>query len=303
MEHLMAPTIRHRSNTISTVLDVIREFPEMDNQEIHHGTTTYAPSIEISEDSLTLDKWSRPIHTSTCRRSSSPEGKDSLKIIKQRRDSYLRSMFTQGSSTVKKADNNNTRGGEAKRTKSRSGSTPTNEVQIDLNTLDDTNRTITQNEEILNMKNSLTMGVDKRVTFYREALLHDAIQRDDLTELCDVLNKHTDVNLDKPNAFGITPLHRAAMDGAYRCMNLLLARNVNVKVRDIYGWTPLHDAVFHGHIRCAAALITAGSNVEAETNDFTKPIEMAHEDEMLLLVGRAMTSPGYVYDPDRETLV
>ncbi|XP_001635009.2 ankyrin repeat, PH and SEC7 domain containing protein secG isoform X1 [Nematostella vectensis] len=144
---------------------------------------------------------------------------------------------------------------------------------------------------------------DKTVEFDVKFSLLDAIARDDVDEVCEMLRKNPCMDLTVENHLGITPLHRAAIEGSYRCLNLLLSQNVDVNVKDIQGWTPLHDAVYHGHVRCAAALITAGAHVEAETCQYTKPIEMAEEDSMLLLVGRAMAAPGLFFDPDRETLV
>lgn len=296
---------RYRSNTVATVNVSHCEFRKMNSNEGHSNTESSSKTLDKanSEDSyLSRSQFSQS------RRLSSLESKDSLRLIKQRRDFSLRSLFHQVDRLVECKE-----GGHVQyrpTMKGRSVSAPPNRINIDYGTTDHEERTILKRnlEELQKQHQQLVhkdMDViqDKKVSFYKEALLHDAIQRDDLTELCDLLNKHQDIDLELANSYGLTPLHRAAIDGSYRCLNLLLSRNVNVKVRDIYGWTPLHDAVYHGHIRCAAALITAGSNVEAETNDFTKPIEMAHEDEMLLLVGRAMTSPGYVYDPDRETLV
>lgn len=147
----------------------------------------------------------------------------------------------------------------------------------------------------------------RAVSFSNQSLLYSAISRDDVAELSELIDsENLDPNI--PDEVGITMLHRAAIDGSYRCLNFLLSRGAEINVTDQDGWTPLHDAVFHGHIRCAVFLLTSGADVEAETKDFLKPIEMADDDDMILIVGRAMAlnktgqnsqNSGY----DKETLV
>ena len=148
-------------------------------------------------------------------------------------------------------------------------------------------------------------GVRSRaVSFSNQSLLHSAISRDDVVELSDLIDSENP-DLNAPDEVGITLLHRAAIDGSYRCLNFLLSRGADVDVTDFEGWTPLHDSVFHGHIRCAVILLISGADVEAETKDFLKPIEMAEDEEMILVVGRSMAlnktgqNPNY----DKETLV
>ena len=142
------------------------------------------------------------------------------------------------------------------------------------------------------------------VSFSNQSLLHSAISRDDVVELSDLIDSENP-DLNAPDEVGITLLHRAAIDGSYRCLNFLLSRGADVDVTDFEGWTPLHDSVFHGHIRCAVILLISGADVEAETKDFLKPIEMAEDEEMILVVGRSMAlnktgqNPNY----DKETLV
>lgn len=144
----------------------------------------------------------------------------------------------------------------------------------------------------------------RAVSFSNQSLLHSAISRDDVSEFSNLIDSENP-DLNAPDEVGITLLHRAAIDGSYRCLNFLLSRGADVDVTDFEGWTPLHDSVFHGHIRCAVILLISGANVEAETKDFLKPIEMAEDEEMILVVGRAMAlnktgqNPNY----DKETLV
>ena len=144
----------------------------------------------------------------------------------------------------------------------------------------------------------------RAVSFSNQSLLHSAISHDDIEELSDLIDSENP-DLNTPDEVGITLLHRAAIDGSYRCLNFLLSLGADVDVTDFEGWTPLHDSVFHGHIRCAVILLISGADVEAETKDFIKPIEMAEDEEMILVVGRSMAlnktgqNPNY----DKETLV
>jgi hypothetical protein len=322
---------RYRSNTVSSGRD-ITDFNKKYDRSANERRTKSASAISLTINSkqenedygLYLSTRTLPSLKTKNRRSSGHETScsfGSLKMIKQRRDSGLRSLFRQDWSMDPSRmlsddmglgnDHHNDivpsyHGTSESNLSSKSSNLdlPHHDNEVtDGNSLDFNDFAA---EDSLHLDDSIRMSQlrpEKTVTFFIDNLLHDSIQRDDLDELCDLLQKNKELDLEKPNSFGITPLHRAAIDGGYRCLNFLLSRNVNVKVRDMYGWTPLHDAVYHGNIRCAAALITAGSDVETETNDFIKPIEMAPDDDMLLLIGRAMTSPGYVYDPDRETLV
>ena len=139
----------------------------------------------------------------------------------------------------------------------------------------------------------------RAVSFSTESLLCSAIARDDVSEICCLIDRG-DLNPNKPNETGITPLHRAAIDGSYRCLDFLLSRGADVDVIDNDGWTPLHDTVFHGHVQCAKRLLVSGANVEMETNNFVKPIEMAEDEEMIVVIGRAMASNNTI--PERETL-
>lgn len=146
-------------------------------------------------------------------------------------------------------------------------------------------------------------GLRRSVSFLKETELYIAIVSDDVQEVQRLL---TERGMDPNRTLNaLTLLHHAAIEGSYCCLNLLLSHGAGVNTRDRNGWTPLHDAVFHGHVRCALALLTAGADVEAETTEFVRPIEMAEDDAMILIIGRAMTlcHEGSSSNPDRETLV
>lgn len=159
----------------------------------------------------------------------------------------------------------------------------------------------------------------KSVTFPADILLDIAIKNDDFVETCHLI-KSRKVDFNRVGCNGLTPLHRAAIEGSYECLQLLIDLGANVNVKDEYGWTPLHDAVFHDHVNCAAVLINAGAALEAETDDFWTVLEMADSDKMIFTIGRALVvknSDGDkrelmywedqvfepVFDPYRETCV
>ena len=164
-------------------------------------------------------------------------------------------------------------------------------------------------------RSALKRRVEKRVTFPADIMLDIAIKNDDFVEACNVI-KSRKVDFNRVGCNGITPLHRAAIEGSYQCLQLLVDLGANVNARSVLGWTPLHDAVFHGHGSCALVLINAGADLSAETDDFMTVLDMVETDRMLLAIGRAMIvtiSDGdkiklryceqEVFDPDRETCV
>ena len=166
----------------------------------------------------------------------------------------------------------------------------------------------------------LKKRVPKRVTFPADVLLDIAIKNDDFVETCHLI-KSGRVDLNRVGCNGLTPIHRSAIDGSYKCLQLLLDLGADVNVQDELGWRPLHDAVFHGHVQCAIALINAGADLCAQTDDFYTVLDLAENDRMLLVIGRALMAKNNDYDagemtsylgnelfeklfdPDRETCV
>lgn len=151
--------------------------------------------------------------------------------------------------------------------------------------------------------------------FPADILLDIAIKNDDFVEACQLI-KSRKVDFNRVGCNGLTPLHRAAIEGSHECLQLLVDLGANVNARNGSDWTPLHDAVFHGHVSCALILINAGADLSAETDDFMTVLDMVETDRMLLAIGRAMivtNSDGdknslryceqAVLDPDRETCV
>lgn len=127
----------------------------------------------------------------------------------------------------------------------------------------------------------------KQVQFPSDVLLDEAITNDEFVEACHLIkSKKVDINQPGPN--GLTPLHRAAIEGSYDCLQLLIDQGANVDIKDENGCTPLHDAVYHGNVSCVLALLKAGANISIQTNNWLSVLELANKEDMLLIVGRAL---------------
>ena len=130
-------------------------------------------------------------------------------------------------------------------------------------------------------------GVKKRVTFEQEDLVRSAILNHNLSEFEEVCQQ-LEINFNKKLSDGFTPLHLAGISGSYRIVQFILKHGGKIDETDDLGWTPLHHAVSHGHIPCALVLLQAGADINARTADYCTAIELATQDEMLLLLGRVM---------------
>ncbi|XP_048579585.1 ankyrin repeat and SAM domain-containing protein 6-like [Nematostella vectensis] len=127
----------------------------------------------------------------------------------------------------------------------------------------------------------------KRVTFPPDVLLDIAVANDDFVDACHIIkSRSVDINRAGPN--GLTPLHRAAIEGSHECLQLLIDQGADVNLQDEHGWLPLHDAVYHGNANCVLTLIEAGTDVSAKTNEFEGLLDLADDKGLLLLIGRTI---------------
>lgn len=127
----------------------------------------------------------------------------------------------------------------------------------------------------------------KSVKFEREELLRTAILNRDLPEFEEVC-QHWEMNFNKKLSNGLALIHLASISGSLRILQVILKFGGKVDEPDNLGWTAFHYAVLHDHVPCALALLQAGADIGARTADYRTAIELATEDEMLLLLGRAM---------------
>ena len=118
-----------------------------------------------------------------------------------------------------------------------------------------------------------------------------AITKDDREKLVSFINsKSTD--LDAIDYYGKTLLHTACSVGNYHCAQILINAGARVDIQDQAGFTPLHCAVVANHVPCAAVLIAAGAHVMSSTRTMHTALTLAHEEEMILLIGRSLLLRG-----------
>ncbi|KAF3287590.1 hypothetical protein TWF970_007305 [Orbilia oligospora] len=76
------------------------------------------------------------------------------------------------------------------------------------------------------------------------------------------INDKEEVNKSDDN--GDTPLHRACVNGHYKCVKLLLKGGAKVELADRVGALPLHHALMKRDWKIAGKLIRAGANIDRE---------------------------------------
>ena len=118
-----------------------------------------------------------------------------------------------------------------------------------------------------------------------------AITKDDRSKLLSFINSKS-INLNAKDYYGKTLLHTACSVGNYQCAQILLNAGAKVDIQDQAGFTPLHCAVVANHVPCAAVLIAAGADVLTSTRTMHTALTLAHEEEMILLVGRSLLLRG-----------
>ena len=114
-----------------------------------------------------------------------------------------------------------------------------------------------------------------------------AINKDDSRKLLSTIQCKT-VDLNEKDFFGKTLLHTASSVGNLRCGQILINNGADVNLQDHAGFTPLHCAVVSNHVPCAALLISSGADLMARTRTMHTALTLAHEDEMILLIGRSL---------------
>jgi uncharacterized protein len=113
------------------------------------------------------------------------------------------------------------------------------------------------------------VGTEERRNYSNLAQLFDAVGRNDLATVQDLLSRGADVNsLDPryPSWYAAPPLVRAAQAGYSNLVRLLLANGAEVNARDAGGGTALIWACNDGHIDCARLLLAAGADPSLRNN-------------------------------------
>ena len=147
------------------------------------------------------------------------------------------------------------------------------------------------------LKDSFTFRNSREITKRDSRLLvarfelELAISKDDRNKLLSFINSKS-VNLNAKDYYGKTLLHTACSVGNYQCAQILINAGANVDIQDQAGFTPLHCAVVANHVPCAAVVIAAGADVMTSTRTMHTALTLAHEEEMILLVGRSLLLRG-----------
>ncbi|WP_265027948.1 ankyrin repeat domain-containing protein [Wolbachia endosymbiont (group A) of Calamotropha paludella] len=104
--------------------------------------------------------------------------------------------------------------------------------------------------------------------------LFDAVRRNNLSEVENLLSMGADVNIRDKRSWA--PLHCAAdNDNKLDISRVILNRNADIEARTNIGETPLHIANAYGQLKIIELLIDKRANIEAKTNDGLTPLHVA----------------------------
>jgi len=103
-------------------------------------------------------------------------------------------------------------------------------------------------------------------------LVHAAKKRD-MTQVQSFLKQRVNVNV--PDADGMTPLHWAAHWNELESVKLLLSAGANAKAANRYGVTPLHEASLVSNVAMMEALLKAGASPNAAYGSGETPLMIA----------------------------
>jgi hypothetical protein len=107
--------------------------------------------------------------------------------------------------------------------------------------------------------------------------VHEAVQKDQVERLKELLDEHPDLLHARPYPSGSTPLHAAAFYGRDAAVNELLARKAAVNAQNVSGLTPLHDCVHRGTVESAALLLDHQGDPSIRNNAGQTPLAYALE--------------------------
>jgi ankyrin repeat protein len=90
-----------------------------------------------------------------------------------------------------------------------------------------------------------------------------AARVDDSRGIRTCLTDGGNVNVNRKDQYGWTPLHRAAFKGRVESVKVLISGGAEIDALDYDGVTPLHCCVEAGHVQVALLLIAHGANVKS----------------------------------------
>ena len=107
--------------------------------------------------------------------------------------------------------------------------------------------------------------------------LHDAVHANDKAKVERMLSKGEDINA--KDAYHLTPLHRAIIEGKYGIAKFLIAKGADVNAKVNKSMTPLHWAVIEEKIEFAKGIYGKGVVVNANDNS-SKPSSLTAANDM-----------------------
>ncbi len=107
--------------------------------------------------------------------------------------------------------------------------------------------------------------------------IHTHAQAGNLEKIKELLSKGADqqIDIDRRDHCGMTPMHLAALSNHYDVAQFLLASGADPHAQDHAKATPMHLAAWSGSEKIVAALIKAGASLIAQNDNGCTPLHWA----------------------------
>ena len=129
-------------------------------------------------------------------------------------------------------------------------------------------------------KNSAVKSQKPKVKFPDELVFLESIKDNDIENVRTMLRRASlNMDINKVNISGLTPLHQAVLDDSVEVVRLLIENKANVNSVDEDSWTPLHAAASMGYFEVAKFLLENGADPVALTSDGERPIDLVEQDD------------------------
>lgn len=102
------------------------------------------------------------------------------------------------------------------------------------------------------------------------------------------------ISVNEKNKFGLTPLQQSCLEGNIRLVMILLDHGADIEGKDDKGWTALHFGIIAGHCNIVSLLIESCADLTCVDCKGRLPIDLAQNEDMLVLLATAMESAGYI---------
>ena len=102
------------------------------------------------------------------------------------------------------------------------------------------------------------------------------------------------ISVNEKNKFGLTPLQQSCLEGNIRLVMILLDHGADIEGKDDKGWTALHFGIIAGHCNIVSLLIESCVDLTCVDCKGRLPIDLAQNEDMLVLLATAMESAGYI---------